>query len=148
MPTFAASDWPDIERLRRGLTERPATSVRVAAQGFAEDIQRTFSSAVLVRVFVVVPFGDLPPKESAFAAALAKDATALSPSTRVLSLLGTAGRARRERDSGARLRQEVFRAERLWNGRRVREWNARRGGRLLRREDRSADRGAVSEADQ
>ncbi len=66
--------------------------MRVAAQGFVDDLSASFSSIVLARLFLVVPFGSLPPEDRAFASALVKDSALLSASTRVLSLLGTAGR--------------------------------------------------------
>ena len=51
-----------------------------------------FSSVVLARLFLVVPFEKLPDDEKGFAAAQLKNPAELSASTRVLSLLGTAGR--------------------------------------------------------
>ena len=76
-----------------GLVERGGANVRVAAQGFLEQLAATFSSIVLARLFPrSSPSALCRRRRSAFASALAKDSALLSASTRVLSLLGTVGR--------------------------------------------------------
>jgi hypothetical protein len=104
MTLFAASGWADVERLREGLGSRGEATVRAAGQGFAADIARHFSSVVLARVFLVLPFRSLPPPDRAFAIGVAKGDSRLDERTPVLSLLGTSGRephwGNRERSNG------------------------------------------------
>lgn len=90
MRSFTDADWPQIEGLRARVNElASAETVVAAAQGFADIFSRSFDSVVLVRLFAVLPAGTLPPTEQAFATALA--GSALTESTPVLCLLGTAG---------------------------------------------------------
>jgi hypothetical protein len=70
---------------------RTAKSVEGAAQGFVEDLVETFPTLVLARLFLVVPFREIPAVEQATASQVAAGHPALTAKTRVLSLLGTAG---------------------------------------------------------
>lgn len=88
--SFTDAEWPQIEQLRARVNELAnAESLVGAAQGFVEIFSAAFASVVLARLFAVLPAGTLPPTERTFAAALAGGA--LTESTPVLSLLGTAG---------------------------------------------------------
>jgi hypothetical protein len=91
MPTFAESTWADIEAVRSRLMEKPQRTVAAAAGGLASDLAGTFTSVVLARVFLVLPLDHLPPAERAVAARAAHGDPLLRSSTRVLSLVGTAG---------------------------------------------------------
>jgi hypothetical protein len=70
----------------------PAERLEEAAQELAARFYTTFEeSVVLARVFVTVPFGELPPANQKVVAALADSASTLNPTTPVLSLVGTRG---------------------------------------------------------
>ncbi|MHC4401268.1 MAG: hypothetical protein ACYTG0_16475 [Planctomycetota bacterium] len=73
-----------------------ATLLEEAAQALATAVHTQFSdSAVLARVYVTVPFGELPATNRSFAESLAGSADptrALEGTTPVLSLVGTYGR--------------------------------------------------------
>jgi hypothetical protein len=78
-----------------------APTVESAAQAMAGLIYETFvESAVLVRVFIAVPFGRLPGADQYFVRRLvgAREAALLKPHTPVLSLLATRGRHDRWND--------------------------------------------------
>ncbi|MEJ7730594.1 MAG: hypothetical protein WKG00_15410 [Polyangiaceae bacterium] len=68
------------------------SSVEEAAQATSALFVREFASALLARVFVLVPFRSLPPAEQAFARELVNGDARLVAGTRVLALLGTAGK--------------------------------------------------------
>jgi hypothetical protein len=71
-----------------------APDLESAAARAARQFHRAAESCVLARLFVVLPFGRLPDAERAWAEGLATSigrAQALSPTTPVLVLLGTAG---------------------------------------------------------
>lgn len=76
---------------------RDSETLQGAAQRCAGAIyEGREESLALVRVYATVPFGQLPPADRAFAAALAppgRDAPPLAEDTPVLSLLGTCGGA-------------------------------------------------------
>jgi len=73
-----------------------AKNLSEAAGALTREVYNQFSdSAVLARLFVTVPFDELPPTNKQFVQNLAKSAAAdkaLKNTTPVLSLLGTAGR--------------------------------------------------------
>jgi hypothetical protein len=66
--------------------------VVAASQHFATELAACFSSIVLARVFLVVPFAKLPAHDKAFAVDLVSGDPRLDNHTRVLSLAGTHGR--------------------------------------------------------
>jgi hypothetical protein len=69
-----------------------ATSLEESAQALASALYAQFSeSAILARVYVTVPFADLPPRIRAFVQAMPGAATALTGMTPVLALVGTQG---------------------------------------------------------
>jgi hypothetical protein len=84
--------WSTIEQLRAAVSQTARASLQEAAQDFAALFADGFSSVVLARVFVVVPFEALPAAEQQFAAAFVSHDARLGPRTPVLSLLGTSGR--------------------------------------------------------
>jgi hypothetical protein len=93
---LALAKWDHINAFRDRVTnEIPGeTWLTGAAQRFASLFAGTFPSIVLARVFVVVPFEDLPAPEAEFAAQLAErlgPRELLGPKTPVLSLLGSQG---------------------------------------------------------
>jgi hypothetical protein len=89
---LAESTFEHVQEVRAHLASRVAPSVAEAAQSFVADLATTFSSVLLARVFVVVPFRALPAPDQAFARKLVGDDPRISAETRVLSLLGTMGR--------------------------------------------------------
>lgn len=90
---IATTDWPHIEQLRATLSRCDGSSLEGAARAFADTFVTTFESIVLARVFAVLPFGELPAHERAFAERLAGGAgdPRLGPGTDVLTLLATRG---------------------------------------------------------
>jgi hypothetical protein len=82
--------WADVEPAVRG-----ASSLEEAAQELAKAFHERFEeSVVIARVFVTVPFGELPASNHEFVRNLAESAGAaddLRPDTPVLSLIGTHG---------------------------------------------------------
>lgn len=80
--------WPEIEVLRDWITTAPGPTLELAARRFASGFADTFPSVVLVRVFLVVPFGALPAAERALIAGDPR----LTDQTPVLALLATRGR--------------------------------------------------------
>lgn len=62
-----------------------------AAQGFVDAFCARCPSVVLARLFLVLPFDELPEPDRDFARRFANGDARLKPSTRVLSLLGSAG---------------------------------------------------------
>ena len=98
--------WPEITALRALIEKHTATSVEDAAQHFTSAFVDTFSSIVLARVFVVLPFNELRAQEQAFARTLVSNDHRLAKRTPVLSLLGTRGREKkwnRRESSGGHL---------------------------------------------
>lgn len=95
MTTFATATWAEIEALRAQVTGGGDGCVEETAQRFVDVFASAFSSVVLARLFVVVPWRALPPEERAVAGG-AVDAAPTA--ARVLSLLGTAGRQPAWRD--------------------------------------------------
>ena len=94
--TFKAATFDEIEALRASLTKACASSpdVQSAAAKVADQLFRASSSCVLARLFLVLPLKRLPAAERAcvdlFASSIGR-AGDLTPTTPVLSLLGTAG---------------------------------------------------------
>lgn len=82
----------DVERLRDSVTTPPPATVEDGAQRFARAFADLSRAVVLARVFIVLPYRGLPPEEQAFATKLAATSSPIPPQTRVLTLLGTAGR--------------------------------------------------------
>jgi two-component system NtrC family sensor kinase len=92
MLSFQASTWADIDSLRTQIMERPFDTIEDAAQAFATRLAESCPTAILARVFAVLPLAKLPLPERNFATALVGKDEALEARTPVLSLLGTAGR--------------------------------------------------------
>jgi hypothetical protein len=92
MISFESSTWADIDALRARIRDQSPASLEEAAQGFADALATSSTTAVLARVFVVLPFAKLSPDDRAFAAKLVANDPALGEETPVLTLLGTAGR--------------------------------------------------------
>ena len=92
MTLLGKTEWSEIERLREIAGATHASTVESAAQGFATAFFDAFSSVALARLFIVLPFTELPPRERAFATRLAGGDSRLRPTTPVLALLGTRGR--------------------------------------------------------
>jgi hypothetical protein len=86
-----SATWDDVNAVRDRLMARAAASVEQAAQGFVEDFVQTFPSVVLARLFLVVPFDQVPVPEQEQALRLAAGHPGLTAATQTLSLLGTAG---------------------------------------------------------
>lgn len=87
--TLSAASWPEIEALRTALAG-PHDNLVDAAQNFTSTFFDYFSTIVLARMFMVVPFGELPARDRDFALRLVGQAT-LAPDTPVLSLLASRG---------------------------------------------------------
>jgi hypothetical protein len=88
---FLTGDW---KKSVEGATQRQAT-VEGIAQAFAEKVQQTFSTTVLTRVYVTLPFEKLPAKNKEWVQRLATKTNVLAQlkdKTPVLSLLGTSGK--------------------------------------------------------
>lgn len=98
---LAEADWPHINALRDKLDGRSSLSVEDAARHFTSSFHGAFPSIVLARLFLVMPFAKLLPREMAFATKLAGTRATVAAHTPVLALLGTAG------------------VERAWNDRRL-----------------------------
>jgi hypothetical protein len=92
MISFQSSTWSDIETLRSKLQEQSRTSLEEAAQAFALTLAASSTTAILARVFVVVPMSKLSDSDRQFATALVANDPLLEEQTPVLCLLGTAGR--------------------------------------------------------
>lgn len=91
---LADGTWDDIEAFRRRLAElSSAAAVETVARGFTALFPATYANVLLARLFLVLRFDQLPEAERAQARALVRDDARLGPATRVLTLLGTAGRA-------------------------------------------------------
>jgi hypothetical protein len=103
---LAETTWPDIDRLRQDVSGIGAATLLSAAAQLADLFVARYSSIVLARVFVVVPFHKLPPVERGFAEACVSNDPRLTPNTPVLSLLATRGSEpdwnERERSKGHR----------------------------------------------
>jgi hypothetical protein len=95
MPLLGASTWSNIEDLREQIAANAAGAVSVeeVAQGFTANMIAMFSGIVLARLFLVVPLARLPDSEQVFARGIAGDVAGIDATTRVLSLVGTSGRA-------------------------------------------------------
>lgn len=95
MPSFSTTPWPEIERLRDGITEqiKAAPSVERAAATFTASFKRAFDSVALARMFVLAPMHRLPESEQSWARELAASVgrPEVDRNTPVLCLLGTAG---------------------------------------------------------
>ncbi len=89
---FADADWTSIDGLRQRIGEHVPISVEDSAQHFVGAFVDTFPSLVLARVFLVLPFEQLPAQEQAWARRLVADDARLTPKTPVLALIGTRGR--------------------------------------------------------
>jgi hypothetical protein len=109
---IADTTWADIETLRSRISELTSSahagapsSLMTAADGLAQ-LFTAFSSTVLARVFLVLPFESMPERERASAEAFVANDPRLGPHTPVLSLLATRGREPdwndRERSRGHR----------------------------------------------
>lgn len=87
----------EIKLFRDRIQEDVSTCahVQAAAQRYARLLYEEFKdAAVLVRLFVTLPYQDLPARDKTFVAGLARAenlSALLNDKTRVLSLLGTAG---------------------------------------------------------
>lgn len=90
MQRFAQSDWASIDSIRTAVAA-PRKTVCEAAQLFVETLGASFSSVVLARVFLVVPYAALPSADKAFATHSVAGDERLTEKTRVLSLIGTHG---------------------------------------------------------
>jgi hypothetical protein len=92
MAGLSEASWSDIEAMRAQLAAGKPQSLQEAAEQFTALFATRFSTVVLARVFVVVPFDQLPPHDGACARAIAGRNPRLIAKTPVLSLLGTHGR--------------------------------------------------------
>jgi hypothetical protein len=88
---FSAADWSQIEHLRTKIARCSQASICDAASDFAALFIDEFETAVLARVFAVLPFQTLPERDQQFAIRRTGGDPRLSPTTPVLSLLGTRG---------------------------------------------------------
>jgi hypothetical protein len=89
---LADATWNDITELRARVDTGGGDALEVAAARFAAAFTEQFETIVLSRVFVVVPFADLPSVEQAVAQEFVRADSRLQPRTPVLSLMGTSGR--------------------------------------------------------
>jgi hypothetical protein len=94
---LAETDWTTIEALREEITGAKHADVAGSAQAFVDAFAAHFPSIVLARLFVVLPFAQLPASEQEFARLFVKADARLSAKTPVLSLLGSAGHEHRYR---------------------------------------------------
>lgn len=92
MSGLSEASWSDLEAMRTQIAAGKPRSFQQAAEQFTAFFATRFSTVVLARVFLVVPLDRLPPYDRAFARAIAGHDPRLTPSTPVLSLLGTHGR--------------------------------------------------------
>lgn len=84
---FQSAPWSVLDTVRDSFVGAAGhATVQAVAQAFAAAICSTFRSVVLTRVFIVVPFASLPGADRALCG------DDLDARTRVLDLLGTAGR--------------------------------------------------------
>lgn len=96
-PARPISDLRDHELLQAAVERKllPATSVEDGAQRLCDAVFETLGERVaLVRTYVVMPFYRLPPRERAFAEAIATtrgNVSRIPDETLVLTLLGTRG---------------------------------------------------------
>ena len=106
MLSFQSSSWADIDALRQRIMGAAAESVEESAQTFADELANRYSTVVLARVFLVLPFASLLAGDRVAATALANEDSGLTAKTPVLTLLGTAGREpewkNRKRSAGHR----------------------------------------------
>jgi hypothetical protein len=92
VPGLSEASWSDIEAMRAQIAAGKPRSVQHAAEQFTALFATRFSTVLLARVFLVVPFERLPPADRAYARALAGKDPRLTATTPVLSLLGTHGK--------------------------------------------------------
>lgn len=90
MSKLGGLTWPEIEALRLRALRKDATSVQQAAQHFAT-VFAQLPEVELVRLFLVIPAGELPAPARQFASALVGGDARLVDRTPTLSLLGSAG---------------------------------------------------------
>jgi hypothetical protein len=102
------ASWSDIERLRTAIGGLSGDSLEAAADMFAALFTDTFESVVLSRVFVVMPFAELPTVEQRIASAFVQDDARLTTATPVLCLLGTRGKERAWNDRKASVGHRVI----------------------------------------
>ena len=90
MPSTVSNLWTSLDP-----RVQPLTSLEDASQELATELHKQFDEpVVLARVFVTVPFGELPPGHKDFVRKLAESAGAasqLKDDTPVLSLIGSHG---------------------------------------------------------
>jgi hypothetical protein len=97
MPRLADSPYSDIKALPRKLErvlEREMNLDRAAQRGVELLYAEFEESIVLARLYVTVPFKELPPTERAFVDSMvapSPDAASLNDGTRVLTLMGSRG---------------------------------------------------------
>ncbi len=97
MASISSYSADDLEKLKEKLKARypSCTFFEHAAQKFAETLYSEFSSSViLARVYVTIPYGQLPSFNKAFVNNLAKAkniSNLINANTPILSLAGTAG---------------------------------------------------------
>lgn len=95
-PSLRDASWEEVQEAHRHVEASLAGALHVegAAQRFVEVIAGSFSTIALARLFVVLPWEQLPAEEQAVArrfAEAAGRAGAIDPRTPTLTLLGTAG---------------------------------------------------------
>jgi hypothetical protein len=88
---LAEATWAEIEVLRDETARAQHAHLTDAAQGFVDAFCARCPSVVLARMFLVLPFNVLPESDREFARRFVNADPRLKPSTRVLSLLGSAG---------------------------------------------------------
>ena len=91
MAVLGEMTWAEIDALRARVVGTSATAEE-AAQRFTGLFVDEFPSIVLARLFIVLPFEELPAAEQSIARACVQGDPRLGPRTPVLSLLGTRGR--------------------------------------------------------
>lgn len=104
MATISSSDANQISNLTDSIRSQASTAsnLEAAAQTLVESTYRAFEdSSVLVRLYVTVPFSELPDFNANFVRNLAQStgvSQELKDDTQVLSLLGTFGKEEKWRD--------------------------------------------------
>jgi hypothetical protein len=88
---LSEATWTEIEVMRGEIVSAKHTHLVDAAQGFVDAFCARCPSVVLARMFLVLPFDALPEPDRDFARRFVNADARLKPSTRVLSLLGSAG---------------------------------------------------------
>ncbi|CAN5909416.1 hypothetical protein BH11MYX2_BH11MYX2_10150 [soil metagenome] len=109
--TIKNASWDVVQGLRADMEVglRAATSLQDGAQKFVEMFRRSFDTVALARMFLVLPFAELPQVEQLAARELVVKlgrAPAIDAATPVLTLLATSGERpawnRREQSAGHR----------------------------------------------